>query len=172
VESAAPDGIRELGLVDARERGPVRQPRIEERLGLCDSHRGHVPPEPRRAIQRAHDDRHDQDHEADPEDRRLEDREGTEPLQHVDEPRTEDRVVADVDVLDGGRIVARRAEREVRKLLECHPDHGQDRQEDDLDDREIDRRQQPPDPLAELGERVGRGGGGARRRGGSRRGGR
>ena len=107
MEPSTADGARERRAADARQRGAIGQPRIEERLGLGDPHRGHVAPQPWRAIERAYDDRHDQDHEPDPEDRRLEDREGAEPLQHVDQPRTEDRVVADVDLLDRRGVVAR-----------------------------------------------------------------
>jgi hypothetical protein len=40
-------------------------------------------------------------------------------------------------------------------LLEGHPDQGEQHQGDDLDDREIDRREQAPQPTAGAREEIG-----------------
>ena len=66
----------------------------------------------------------------------------------------EDRVVAVVDLGHRGRVVGRRAEGERRQLADGHPDDGEQRQDDDLGDREVDRRQQAPDRATEPGRRI------------------
>ena len=71
-------------------------------------------------------------------------------------------------VLDRGRVVGRRAEREVGELLDGHPDDRQQGQEDDLDDREVDRREQVPQPVPEAGGDVAAGRSGSGRRGDGR----
>ena len=42
------------------------------------------------------------------------------------------------------RVVARRSEREARQLADGHPDDREQSHDDDLDDGEVDRREQPP----------------------------
>ena len=76
----------------------------------------------------------------------------------VDQRRPEGRVVAGVDLVHRRRVVAGRAEGEVGQLLEGHPDDGHQGQQDDLDDGEVDRREQAPEALPEPGQRIGRGG--------------
>ena len=150
---------RDVGGTQPGHGRAVRQDRVEERLWLGDADDGYVPPQPRRPVQRADDDRDDEDDQRPQELGRGEDREDPEALEGVDEPGADDRVVPGVDLVHRGRVVAGRAEREVRQLLQRHADRGERREEDDLDDREVDRGQQAPQAAAELGE-------GIRRRGG------
>ncbi len=160
---------RDVGRTDPRHRRAVRQARVEEGLRLGDPDRRHVPPQPRRPIEGADDDRDDEDDQGHPEDGGLEDRKGAQPLEHADRRRAEDRVIAGADLVHRRGVVAGRAEREVGQLLEGHPDDREDRQEDDLDDGEVDRRQEPPQPLPELGQWVGRRAGGRGRANSGRR---
>ena len=89
---------------------------------------------------------------ADAEPRRAEDREdAASRSSDVDDAGAEDRVVAGVELVHRGRVVAGRAEREVGQLLDRHPDDREQRQEDDLDDREVDRREQAPQRRARAG---------------------
>ena len=69
----------------------------------------------------------------------------------VDHGRAEDRVVAGVGRLERRRVVRRGPEGEIGELLDGHPDDREQQQEDDLEDREIDRREQVPQPVARLG---------------------
>ena len=50
-----------------------------------------------------------------------------------------------------GRVVGRRAEREVGQLVDGHADDRQQRQEDDLEDGEVDRREQLPQARTRAG---------------------
>ena len=68
--------------------------------------------------------------------------------------RPDDRVVARVDVGHRQRVVGGRPERERRQLPDRHPDDAHHDEDDDLGDREVDRRQQPPDPPAEPAHRI------------------
>ena len=74
----------------------------------------------------------------------------------------EQRVVPRVEVVQRGRVVRRRAQREVGDLADRHPDHRHQCQEDDLGDGEVDRREQAPQPVPEPGGQAaaGRSGGG------------
>ena len=63
--------------------------------------------------------------EPDREPRRGEDVEELEPLEGVDDAPPERRVVAGVEVGHRVLVVADRAERERRQLLERHPDEGE-----------------------------------------------
>ena len=155
--------------LDPGHRRAIGQARVEERLRLGDPDRRHVPPQPRRPVERADDDRDDEDDQGPS--RRWRDLKIAKAPSRSSTPTAagpEDRVVAGVDLVHRRRVVAGRAEREVGQLLEGHPDDREDRQEDDLDDGEVDRRQEPPQPLPELGQRVGRRAGGRGRANGGR----
>ena len=112
--------------------------------GLVDPDLGHAAPQLGRPIERADDDRDDQDHEPGAEPRRAEDGEDAQPLHDVHDARAQDRVVAGVQVVERRRVVGRRAEGEVGQLLDRHPDDREQGQDDDLGDGEVDRGQQAP----------------------------
>jgi hypothetical protein len=69
----------------AAHRGAVRQARIEERIGLDDPDLVRLPPQARRAVQRANDDRDEKQHEARGEPRRSKDLEHLQAFQQVDD---------------------------------------------------------------------------------------
>ena len=142
---------------DAVHRGAVRQPGVEEGLGLGDPDLANAAPQPGRPVERADHDRQDEHDERRAEPRRAEDREDRQALEDVDEAGTEERVVSRVDLVHRGGVVGRGAEREVGQLLDRHPDDGHQHQEDDLGDGEIDRREEPPQSLPDAGEDVGAG---------------
>ena len=148
----------------AVHRGTVRQDRVEEGLGLGDPDVADATPQLGRPIERADDDRGDEDHQSGAEQRRAEDREQRQPFHDVHDRRAEDRVVAGVELVHRRRVVGRRAEGEVGQLLDGHADDRQQGQEDDLEDREVDRREEVPQPVAHAGWDVpaGRSGGGRR----------
>ena len=159
--------------VDRVRRDPVHrraigEPRVEVGLGLGDPDVAHAAPQLRRPIEGADHDRDDQHHQRGAEPRRAEDREEREPLHEVDDGRAQDGVVADVRRLDRGRVVRRGPEREVGELLDRHPDDREQQQEDDLEDREVDRREQVPQPVPEPGGDVAAGRSGSGRRGDGR----
>ena len=155
-----PDAVRR----HAVHRGAVGQDRVEEGLGLGDPDVADAAPQLGRPIERADDDRGDEDDQPGAEPGRAEDREQRQPLHDVHDRRPEDRVVAGVELVHRRRVVGRRAEGEVGQLLDRHPDDRQQGQEDDLEDREVDRREEVPQPVAHAGWDVpaGRSGGGRR----------
>ena len=135
----------------AVHRRPVGQDRVEERLRLVDPDVADAPPQPRRPVERADDDRQDQDDERGAEPRRAEDREDRQPVERVDHrrPRTAGR---------SGRACPPSPRRSPspsgtrsRHLPDGHPDDRQQRQEDDLEDGEVDRREEAPQPVPEAG---------------------
>ena len=148
----------------AVHRGTIGQARVEVRLGLGDPDVADAAPQPRRPVEGADDDRGDEHDQAEAEPRRAEDREQRQPLHDVDERGAQDRVVPGVGLVHRERVVGRRAEREVGQLLDGHADDGEQRQEDDLEDGEVDRREQVPQPVAQPGWQVAAGRSGSGRR--------
>ena len=140
-----------VGREAAVHRGAVGQDRIEERLGLGDADVADAAPQPGRPVERADDDRDDQHDQRGAEPRRAEDREHRQPVERVHHARSEERVVAGMQVLHRRRVVGRRADREVGDLADGHPDDREQGQEDDLEDGEVDRREQPPHPVPDPG---------------------
>ena len=140
--------VRTHGLgADAGDQRPVRQPLVEVGLRLDDPDVRTLPPQPRRAVEGADDDRDDEHDEPDAEPGRGEDVEQAQAVERVDDARAERRVVDLVELVHPGRVVGRRAEREVGQLLDRHPDDREQGQDDDLDDGEVDRGEQAPDAV-------------------------
>ena len=81
-------------------------------------------------------------------------------------PGAQDRVVSGVEVVERRGVVGRRAEGEVRQLPDRHPDDREQRQDDDLGDREVD----PGQEVARGRDPAGRRGWGGRAGGGRRNG--
>ena len=146
--------VRTVSARNAVHRRAIGEARVEVGLGLGDTDVADAAPELRRTVERAHDDRDDEHDQPRTEPRRAEDREQREPLHDVDDARAQDRVVAGVQVVQRRRVVRRRTEGEVGKLLDRHPHDREQRQEGDLEDGEVDGGEQVPQPVAETGRDV------------------
>jgi hypothetical protein len=159
---AAEDGReRPVGDLDAGESRALAETEVEERCRLFDADRPYPSPQAGRAIERTDDDAHDEQRQEGGKPGRREDAEEAQPLEDVDHART------DVDAEDGDGVVTTvevghlhrvggwvATQGEGRDLPDHRPDQPGNSQDDDLDHREPDVAQRPPDAQPEASQRV------------------
>jgi hypothetical protein len=143
-EPVAAQDARGIGGGDAREQGPIREHGVVVPVRLDDADLCALPPQPRRAVDGARDDRQDEHHQPHAEPRRAEHVEQLEAIESAHHARSQHRVVERVELVHLVRVVGGRAEGEARQLAQDHADDGEQREHDDLEDREVNRRQQAP----------------------------